>query len=105
LFGIMIFTLCVSLAALSLGLIAAPIAYQFLEYNLINDGGLHIDIDGIQIGGLLGLIGISASPEQEMLVFMLLGVFIGIGSLHLFNMSAYLMGGLLRVMSPAQTND
>ncbi|HYF82724.1 MAG TPA: hypothetical protein VEB00_06830 [Clostridia bacterium] len=96
-FGIIIFGLCVSLISLSLGLIAAPVAYQLVEYNL--------NMDGIQINGLLGFLGISTTPMQEMLIFMLLGVFIGIGSLHLFNKTAYLMGGLLKVMSPTQVKD
>lgn len=104
-FGIIIFGLCVSLVSLSLGLIAAPVVYQIVEYNLNMDGGLHFNIDGIQINGLLGFLGISATPMQEMLMFMLLGVFIGIGSLHLFNKTAYLMGGLLKVMSPTQVKD
>ena len=32
--GIFIFVLCISLVSLSLGLIAAPIVYQILEYNI-----------------------------------------------------------------------
>lgn len=97
--GTMLFCLCVSLIALSLGLTAAPVVYQVLEYYSDSDGGLLININGIQADGLLGLLGISTTPVQEMLVFMVLGVFIGIGSLHLFNKLAYLMGRLLKVMS------
>lgn len=103
--GIMIFGLCISLVSLSLGLIAAPVVYQIVEYNLNMEGGLHFNIDGIQINGFLGFLGISATPAQEMLVFMLLGVFVGIGSLHLFNKAAYLMGGLLKIMSLGQIKD
>jgi hypothetical protein len=87
---------------MSFVLIAAPVVYQILEYNLNMEGGLHFNIDGIQINGLLGFLEISATPMQEMLMFMLLGVFVGIGSLHLFNKTAYLMGRLLEVMSPAK---
>ncbi len=104
-FGIMIFVLCVSLVSVSLGLIAAPVIYQIFEYNLNTAGELHLDIDGVQIYGLLGFLGISATPMQEMLILMLLGIFIGIGSLHLFNKTAYLMGRLLKVMSPSQHTD
>lgn len=100
--GIVIFSLCITLASLSLGLIAAPVAYQLLEYNLNMGEGLHFNIDGIEITGLLGLVGISATPEQEILMLMLLGVFIGIGSMHLFNKAAYMMGGLLKLFSPSQ---
>lgn len=103
--GIIIFCLCISLVSLSLGLISAPVVYQILEYNLNMDGGLHFNIDGIQFYGLLGFLGISATPMQEMLMLMLLGVFIGIGSLHLFNKTAYLMGGLLKLLSPRQVID
>jgi hypothetical protein len=98
--GIMVFTLCISLVSLSLGLIAAPVIYQIVVYNLNMDGGLHFNIDSIEINGLLGFLGISATPLQEMLMLMLLGVFLGIGSLHLFNRTAYLMGGFLKAMSP-----
>jgi hypothetical protein len=101
-FGVIIFCLCVSLVSMSFVLIAAPVVYQILEYNLNMEGGLHFNIDGIQINGLLGFLEISATPMQEMLMFMLLGVFVGIGSLHLFNKTAYLMGRLLEVMSPAK---
>ena len=104
-FGIMIFVLCITLVSVSLGLIAAPVIFQIFEYNLNMDGGLHFDIDGVQIYGLLGFLGVSATPMQEMLILMLLGIFIGIGSLHLFNKTAYLMGGLLKVMSPSKRTD
>lgn len=100
LLGIMVFCLCISLAALSFGLIAAPVAYYIIDYNLQYDSGIHLDIDGIEVNGLLGLFGIIASPQQEMLVFMILGVFVGLGSMHLLNRTAYFMGGLLRLMSP-----
>ena len=100
LIGIVIFSLCISLALLSLGLIAAPIAYQIVEYHLDMEGGLHFNIDGIQVNSLLGLLGISATPQQEMLIFMLLGVITGIGSLYLFNKIAFLMGAFLKAMSP-----
>lgn len=103
--GIMIFVLCISLVSLSLGLIAAPVIYQIFEYNLNMDGGLHFNIEGVQIHSLLGLLGISATPMQEMLILMLIGVLVGIGSLHLFNKTAYFMGGLLKVMSPALIKD
>lgn len=103
--GIMVFVLCISLVSLSLGLIAAPIVYRIAEQYLVLDNGLHFDIDSIYFNGLLDFFGIGATPMQEMLVFMLLGVFIGIGSLHLFNKIAYFMGGLLRAMSPAQIED
>ncbi|MHB1393112.1 MAG: sensor domain-containing protein [Clostridia bacterium] len=103
--GIMILVLCITLVSLSLGLIAAPVIYQIVEYNLNMDGGIHFNVDGIQIYGVLGFVGISATPMQEMLMLMLLGVFVGIGSLHLFNKTAYFMGGLLKVMSPALIKD
>lgn len=99
--GIMIFVLCISLVSLSLGLVAAPVIYQVLEYSLSMDAGLYFNIDGIQINGLLGLLGISASPEQEIMILMILGVFIGIGSMHIFNKTAYLMGRMLKLMSPS----
>lgn len=98
--GIVIFVLCVSLASLSIGLISAPVLYHIAEYELAQYGGLHFSIDGVQVSGLLGFIGISAAPEQEMLIFMLLGMFVGIGSLHIFNKTAYFMGHLLKIMSP-----
>ena len=100
--GTVIFCLCISLASSSLGLIAAPISYQIVEYNLAMDGGLHFNVDGIQVNGFLGLFGISATPEQEMLIFMILGVFVGVGSMHLFNRTAYFWGGFLKLMSPGQ---
>ncbi len=103
--GILIFSLCITLVSLSLGLVAAPVIYQILDYNLNMDGGLHFNIDGIQIYGVLGFLGISSTPMQEMLILMLLGVFVGIGSLNLFNKIAYFMGGVLKVMSPALIKD
>lgn len=103
--GAVVLCLCVSLAALSFGLIAAPFFYQLAEYNLVLDGGLHFTIDGAEVNGLLGLLGISASPQQEMLVFMISGVFVGLGSMHLLNRTAYLMGDLLRLMSPRVLNN
>lgn len=103
-FGIIIFCLCISLISLSLGLIAAPIVYKIFEYSIAMDGGM-LYIDGIYYNGLLELFGVSATQKQEMLIFMILGAFIGIGSLHLFNKIAYFMGGLLRAMSPAQIED
>lgn len=97
-----IFCLCIFLAVLSLGLVAAPIVYNMLEYSLAMDGGGYLIIDGIQVNGLLHLLGISASPREEMLIFMLLGVFTGIGSMHFIKWAAYLWGGFLKLMSPAR---
>ncbi|KUO74576.1 MAG: hypothetical protein APF77_08190 [Clostridia bacterium BRH_c25] len=101
-FGILIFVLCISLVSLSLGLISAPVVYQIAVNTAYMQGGLYFNIDGVYFDSLLGFLGISATPMQEMLVLMLIGVFIGLGSLHLFNRTAYLMGGFLKVMSPAQ---
>jgi len=98
--GAIVFCLCISLAALSLGLIAAPFFSRLLEYNLVPGGGIHLTANGLEAVSILGLLGISASPQQEMLVFILLGVFVGVGSMHLLNRTAYLMGDLLRLMSP-----
>lgn len=103
--GIMVFCLCVSLVSLSLGLISAPIVYQIFERYIAMDSGLYWNINGVHFYGLLGFFGISATPEQEALIVMVLGVFLGIGSLHLFNKTAYLMGSLLRAMSSAQIKD
>ncbi len=100
LLGIIVFCLCISLAALSLGLITAPAVYYYVDYNMQFASGLHLNIDDVEVNGLLGLFGIIASPQQEMLVFMILGVFVSLGSMHLLNRTAYLMGGLLKLMSP-----
>lgn len=102
LMGILIFCLFISLTFLSLGLIAAPIVYQIVEYSPDMIGGLHLSIDGVRINGLLELIGVSATPSQEMLIFMISGVFIGIGSMHLFNRTANLLVGFLKLMSPVK---
>jgi hypothetical protein len=97
--GIMIFVLCISLMALSFGMIASPVAYQIFEHNSSAYGYMHLELNGFHYESLLGYIGIAATPEQEMLVFALLGVLLGICSLHLFNKTAYFMAELLRVMS------
>jgi len=98
--GILVFCLCISLAAVSFGLIAAPVLYYIVDYNILFDSGIHLNVDGTEVNGLLGLFGIIASPQQEMFVFMILGVFVGLGSLQLLNRSAYLMGDMLKLMSP-----
>lgn len=104
LLGTMLFALCAALVSLSLGLLSAPIVYEQLEYNLAANGGTPIDANGMRVNSLLGLMGISASPEQELLILMVLGVFMGISSLHLFNKAAYLLGRFLKAMSPHRRN-
>lgn len=93
-FGMPIFVLCISLLSISLVLTASPIIYQAAANSCY--------IEGMHFGGLLGLLGISAEPMQEVLVFMLAGVLLGLGSLHLFNKISYMAGSFLKLMSPAQ---
>lgn len=93
--GAMVMTLCVSLTLLSLGLIAAPVLYKAVEFSL--------NLNGIRVSGLLGLVGISATPDQEMIIFMITGMFVGLGSIHLFNRMAYLLGRFLKFISSVRS--
>lgn len=93
--GIMVLTLCTSLALLSIGLIAAPILYNAAEFNL--------DLNGVRINGLLGLIGISATPDQEMVILMITGIFVALGSIHILSRLTYLLSRFLEILSPRRS--
>ncbi|MGE5677483.1 MAG: sensor domain-containing protein [Pseudomonadota bacterium] len=93
--GMMVLTLCVSLASLSLALTAAPVILKAAEFNL--------SMNGVMANSPLGFIGISATPEQEMIILMIAGMFVGLGSIHLMNGITYLLGGFLKLMSPGRS--
>lgn len=86
--GIFIFSVAITLISLSLGLIGVPVLYQ----------GVFFEVNGFH--GLTDYLNLGISPYQESIIWMFVGVFLGISSLHIFNLMAFVSGRILHCMSP-----
>lgn len=90
--GIFIFSVAIILISLSLGLMGVPVLYQLAE------SGVFWEINGFH--GLTDYLNLGISPYQESIIWMFVGVFLGISSLHIFNLMAFVSGKILYCMSP-----
>ncbi len=92
--GMLIFSIALVLISLSLGLMSVPVLYQLAE------SGIFIELHGFH--GITDYLDLGISPYQESIIWMITGIFLGIASLHIFNLMAFVSGQILHYMSPVQ---
>ncbi len=91
--GIFSFTVCVSLISVSLALFLSPLILQIIMSNVGPDAYFYYTSP-------FSYIGFTMTPFQESLVFMTIGFFLSIITLHITNLITYVSAKLLYFMSP-----
>ena len=93
--GILAFVLCVTLLSVSLAFILSPLVVEVVLNDALISGS-------IQYTFLSSYLNLNMSPFEESLIVMVIGFVLLYGSLHFFNLLAYINAKVLEFMSPVQ---